>query len=135
MTACTFSVDQGMQMIIGAMVIPLHVEVVFVRLDFVSSHFNVAVFLLLTPLPLDQANSQVIQIQNSMLLSVRDHIRARQFGGLPMRWRLIYWKDHHNNNVQPTKDWGGLAARAQFLDQNASFPQMCILFKRICPSK
>jgi hypothetical protein len=44
MTACTFSVDQGMQMILGAMVIPLHVEVVFVRLDFVSSHFNVAGF-------------------------------------------------------------------------------------------
>ena len=70
-----------------------------------------------------------------MLLSVREHIRARQFGGLPMQWRLVYWKDHLSNNVQPTKDWGRLAARAQFLDQNASFPKMCILFKRVCPSK
>ena len=68
------------------------------------------------------------------LLSVRDIVRTRQFGGWPKKWHLIYSKGmpSSGNRQIVNKDWGALAARAQMRDEQTS-PVWCILIKRVCP--
>ena len=83
----------------------------------------------------DKLSSERVQMQNSMILPLREHVQSRKFGGMPRKWRLIYSKDENNVRIKPTKDWGKLASRAQFLDKNESNPRICILFKRICLGK